>query len=143
MEMIAGPVVLGRHRLGRRGSWDVARFEAVVLEWGMRIERGTKGSERRQHPLGSFIADFYCLDRNLVVEIDGAVHDERSQRERDRNRDDALAERGASVFRTLNDDLLRDPEATLARLRAFLSPSPSPMERGHGGEATPVRRSRS
>ena len=30
---------------------------------------------RRQHPIGDYIADFYCPEKNLVIELDGSIHD--------------------------------------------------------------------
>ena len=41
---------------------------------------------RRQHPIGPFILDFYCAGARLAVEVDGAVHDDPDQIERDRRR---------------------------------------------------------
>lgn len=41
---------------------------------------------RRQHPLGPFIADFYCHAATLVVEIDGFCHDDRLDADADRDR---------------------------------------------------------
>ena len=49
---------------------------------------------RRQHPVGRFIADFYCPEAMLVIEIDEDVHAQLSQEEHDRARDAWLAERG-------------------------------------------------
>jgi very-short-patch-repair endonuclease len=33
---------------------------------------------RRQHPLGPFIVDFVCIEKKLIIEVDGGQHDERS-----------------------------------------------------------------
>jgi carbamoylphosphate synthase large subunit/very-short-patch-repair endonuclease len=95
---------------------------------------------RRQHPLGSYVADFYCPALKLVIELDGGIH----QRERDRARDEAMAHFSLHVMRINNDDLLADPEGTLdaiARHAAQIeqeqvsTPSPSKMGRGPGGGA--------
>jgi very-short-patch-repair endonuclease len=51
---------------------------------------------RRQHRIGSYIADFYCAAANLVVEIDGDSHAERE--EYDANRTWWLAQRGCTWF---------------------------------------------
>ena len=39
---------------------------------------------RRQHPLGPFIADFYCAPARLVVEIDGPIHADRQEQDQAR-----------------------------------------------------------
>ena len=88
---------------------------------------------RRQHPLGSFVADFYCPELRLVVELDGGVH--QNQKGRDQARDQAIYQRGVRVLRIKNADILEHPEEALENLRStfITSPSPSNMERGLGG----------
>ena len=66
---------------------------------------------RRQHPIGPFIADFYCAQARLVVEIDGDVHVE--QTERDRARDDLLESWGYHVVRFWNRDVRERPAEVL------------------------------
>ncbi len=76
---------------------------------------------RRQHPLGSYIADFYCHELNLVIEADGAVHDKDEQRLYDANRTQTLTEGGVTVVRFANNDLENDISHCLNRLeRLFL-----------------------
>ena len=47
---------------------------------------------RRQHPIGPFVVDFYCAEHKLVVELDGPVHDQRQ--DDDRQRSQYLRQRG-------------------------------------------------
>jgi len=51
---------------------------------------------RRQHPIGPYFADFACLSARLVVEIDGALHEDP---ERDKRKTDYLEGRGWRVLR--------------------------------------------
>jgi very-short-patch-repair endonuclease len=47
--------------------------------WGWLRGRRVRGAKfRRQHPIGPFIADFYCAEVGLVVELDGGMHDDRT-----------------------------------------------------------------
>ena len=55
---------------------------------------------RRQHPLGTYIVDFYCPAFRLVVEIDGEIH--RYQEVDDQARTDQLEEKGYKVIRFWN-----------------------------------------
>jgi very-short-patch-repair endonuclease len=64
---------------------------------------------RRQHPIGPFVADFYCQEAKLVVEIDGAVHDDRHTA--DSKRDAYMSSLGISGIRISAADVLADPEA--------------------------------
>src|SRR5688572_9690432 len=52
---------------------------------------------RRQHPLGGFIADFYCPQAKLAVEVDGGIHHTPQQAAYDRDRDTAFALMGVTV----------------------------------------------
>jgi very-short-patch-repair endonuclease len=83
----------------------------------------------RQHPLFTvyseskhrlyYIADFYCAEANLVVELDGGIHNERQ--EYDQIRDSRLAERGIRTIRFRNEDLVLIEDVLLAILEAIKS----------------------
>ncbi len=72
---------------------------------------------RRQHILGSFIADFYCPQVRLVVKVDGGVHNRPEQQLHDQERDAALRESGLQICRVTNDDVFNDINAVLSRIR--------------------------
>ena len=59
---------------------------------------------RRQHPIGSFITDFYCAEVKLIIEVDGGVHVD--QEEYDNDRTAWLKERGYQVIRFQNKDVM-------------------------------------
>jgi very-short-patch-repair endonuclease len=94
---------------------------------------------RRQHPIGRFIVDFCCLERSLVVEIDGPVH--RDQPEYDASRTQWLQDAGYRVLRYTNEQIDQQLAAVLADLRLALtsadhrasSPSPAAAGEGAGG----------
>ncbi len=71
---------------------------------------------RRQHPIGRFIVDFCCADRQLVVEIDGDSHAE--QVEYDQARTEWLCEQGYSVIRFSNQAVWRQIEAVIEAILA-------------------------
>jgi len=60
---------------------------------------------RRQHPLGPYIVDFVCIEKKLIVEVDGGQHDEK--RFYDAKRDKWLEEKGFKVIRFWNNEVLR------------------------------------
>jgi very-short-patch-repair endonuclease len=64
---------------------------------------------RRQHPIGPYIADFYCSEAQLVIEIDGWGHNMGDQGERDERRDAWMEARGLSILRYPADAVMRDP----------------------------------
>ncbi|HEX8009428.1 MAG TPA: endonuclease domain-containing protein [Casimicrobiaceae bacterium] len=89
---------------------------------------------RRQHPIGPYVADFVCLDRALIVELDGGQHAE--QRRYDERRTEFLGKQGFKVIRFWDNEALLQTaavlEAILNELETRPSPQPSPRKRGEG-----------
>lgn len=122
------------------------RREATTAEsllWELLRDRRLLGRKfRRQHPIGQFIADFFCDDARLIIEIDGAVHREPTQQERDRLREEILREHGFAILRFTNDQILDRTEQVLQEIAAYVTAHsyehPSPLSqslgRGAGGE---------
>jgi very-short-patch-repair endonuclease len=69
---------------------------------------------RRQHPIGPYIADFYCAARRLVVEVDGPVH--LGQEEGDEQRSQRMADDGYRVLRVSNQEIETDLERVMCRI---------------------------
>ncbi|MEW6327782.1 MAG: endonuclease domain-containing protein [Thermodesulfobacteriota bacterium] len=84
---------------------------------------------RRQHIIEPYIVDFICLERKLIIEIDGGQHAEHL--EYDARRTAFLGRKGFRVIRFWNNEVLADTEAVLSVIRAALierpSPQPSPL----------------
>ncbi len=97
---------------------------------------------RRQHAIGIFIADFVCLDKRLVIEIDGDYHI--ANKEYDQARTEYLKSEGFTVIRFTNNDVLVRLPHVLAEIKNTLDNSPSikessPLSPGEGwGEALSV-----
>jgi len=68
--------------------------------------------------MGQFIADFFCSARDLVVEVDGGVHDDR--RDIDEERDRMLGRLGVRVIHVRNDAVLDDLDGVVRRIAAAL-----------------------
>ena len=80
--------------------------------WAVLRGRNLQGLRfRRQHVLLGFIVDFYCHEKRLIIELDGAPHLDEAQREKDRRRDSRLEFKGYKVLRIMNEEALRDIEA--------------------------------
>lgn len=73
---------------------------------------------RRQHPIGPYIADFFCADAALAIEADGAPHFPPPQRQL--RRDAFLGTVGVLVLRFENEAILVETERVLERIRAAL-----------------------
>ena len=53
---------------------------------------------RRQHPIGQYIADFVCLEKKLIIELDGGQHALQDEILKDRQRDTWLEKEGYTVM---------------------------------------------
>ena len=72
---------------------------------------------RRQHPLSNYIADFYCHEKKLVIELDGAIHDTKENMDYDKVRTLHLNEEGIIVVRFRNEEVMNEVEVVLKKIR--------------------------
>jgi very-short-patch-repair endonuclease len=78
---------------------------AEVTLWSHLRSRNLKYKFRRQHPIDSFIIDFYCAEAKLLIEIDGTSHLENEQQEYDQTRTEYLEALSYKVIRFTNNDV--------------------------------------
>jgi very-short-patch-repair endonuclease len=89
---------------------------AEELLWDALRDRRLGGVKfRRQHPIGRFVADFYCVAERLVIEVDGGVH--AGQVEEDEVRTRQLESYGYRVLRFSNEDVEGRMEWVLEEIR--------------------------
>jgi very-short-patch-repair endonuclease len=81
---------------------------------------------RRQVPFRSFILDFVCFEKRLIVENDGSQH---ASSERDAARDAVLMAEGFRIARYWNNDVLQQPSAVLEDILAKLAEPIEPLTR--------------
>jgi adenine-specific DNA-methyltransferase len=97
---------------------------------------------RRQCPIGPYIVDFVCLEKMIVIEIDGGQHAVHIQKDAQRTKN--LAMRGFRVLRFWNNEVLANTESVLNTiLTALLSSpsSPSLLPKGEGSMSLYARSS--
>lgn len=87
---------------------------------------------RRQHPIGCYIVDFVCIEKKIIIELDGSQHAENQTA--DSARSEYLKEKGYQVLRFWNNDVLVRGEAVLNAILSYLnenapSTRPSPPKR--------------
>lgn len=73
---------------------------------------------RRQHPIDFFVADFYCHEARLVVEIDGDIHNQ--QIEYDDGRTAEMERYHIKVIRFTNDDILYKIEEVINEIKIIV-----------------------
>jgi len=75
---------------------------------------------RRQQGIGQYIVDFYCPDKKIAIEIDGATHWTEQEQKRDRVRQDYIEALGIRVLRFTNDDVYTNKDGVLNMIYAVL-----------------------
>jgi len=102
----------------RRDMTEVERRLWFLLR-GRRLE-GWKF--RRQHPVGSFITDFACVQHRLIVELDGGQHAE-ARAGYDVRRTAWLEDHGWHVKRFWNNKVFETPGEVIDAIRKALTTS--------------------
>jgi len=93
------------------------------LWWLLRRKQLAGFRFRRQAPIGPYIADFFCPEAKLIVELDGAPHTDEEQAYRDAARTHWLEAHGCRVIRIWNIDVFNHPaEVTETIYQALTSP---------------------
>jgi len=105
----------------RARALRAAQTEVERRLWQRLRNRQLKGAKfRRQHPIGSYIADFICPDARLVVELDGSQHGEERARQADQRRTEYLESQGYRVLRFWNEEVLTNIDGVLETISRHL-----------------------
>lgn len=95
--------------------------ESEQALWNKLKKRSIKGFKfRRQHPIENFIADFYCHQAKLVIELDGNYHNSPDQKEYDSDRSIEIEKYGLRVLRFRNDDVLHNIDFVIKKIEENL-----------------------
>jgi len=98
--------------LQRRRALRKRSTKAEKLLWQALRNRKFHGLKfRRQHSIGPYIVDFVCIEKKLVIELDGDYHE--YVEAKDKRRQHYIESKGYTVIRFVNDDVLEDVEALL------------------------------
>lgn len=124
-------------------SWqaniDNAKFmrhqptEAENILWQLLRDKRTGYKFRRQHLVLNYIPDFICLEKKLIVEVDGGYHNSIEQQHLDEERTAYLNSQGYTVLRYTNDEVLQNPEKVIDSIKQYLEKSSLPLGEGWGG----------
>ena len=110
--------------------------EAERALWAKLRRRQVLGHKfRRQQPLGDYVVDFVCLDKKLVVELDGGQHAVRHDYDAQRTR--WLEDQGFQVVRFWNHQVLCELDAVLQAVAVALGPPTRPACGGSTQRSSP------
>jgi len=101
----------------KKNREDPTKAETIL--WEKLRDRKLNGFKfRHQHAIGQFIADFVCIEKSLIVEVDGSIHDDR--KEQDELRTNALNQIGFRVLRFSNDEVEERVDYVLEKIKREL-----------------------
>ena len=106
-------------KFARRQRAQMSCPEKMLWE-RLRGRRPDRPVIRRQHPMGRYVLDFYCMDAWLAIEVDGWHHTLPDRIERDATRDAWLASKGIDVLRIPIAQIQSDPSAVADRIWALV-----------------------
>ncbi len=115
-----------RRAFAREQRTLMPRGEEVIWEM-VRAGRVDGFKFKRQVPFGPYVADFWCAEAKLIVEVDGRTHAEPLRALKDADRDRWFAKNDIRVMRLSNEDVVGSPGRAEDRIReavALTAPSP-------------------
>ena len=96
--------------------------ESELLLWDKLKSKKFHGLKfRRQHPIQTYIADFYCHKLKLIIEIDGGYHDSEEQTEIDNERTQTLEFNDIEVIRFTNEEVINNIDDVLFKIEAYIN----------------------
>ena len=99
---------------------DNATDSENILWEALRNKRLDGYKFRRQHPLAIYIADFYCHELKLVIEVDGGYHQTKEQLILDNRRTDDIEFQGLKLIRFTNEEVTFNLEEVLTKIKDFM-----------------------
>lgn len=135
------PISDFKRRTAKRLRENTTAAEDILWHHLRRLE--VEGSHfRRQVIVGPYVADFACLGRRLVIEVDGSQHGDDMNIQRDEARTRWLNSEGYRVLRFWNNDVMTNTEAVLEAIHTVLAATPprlpragDPPPEGEGGSS--------
>jgi very-short-patch-repair endonuclease len=113
---------------GKRKNLRKSQTEAEMALWQKLRDKKLMGCKfYRQYGIGEYIADFYCPQHKLVIEIDGSQHYSDDGKQYDESREEYMSSLSIKTIRFTNLDVLRNIEGVLSEiekeLELLLTPS--------------------
>lgn len=97
-----------RPTLAESVLWDCLRGKSLGVKF------------RRQHIIGCFIVDFCCIEKHLILELDGGYHQLPEQQVKDEERQEWLVSAGFKVLRFSNEEIESNIEHVLVTIKKYI-----------------------
>lgn len=94
--------------------------QEVILWSRLKNRRLCEHKFRRQYLIGKYIADFVCLEKKLIIELDGWQHKIEEVRKYDKERTEHLKKEGFDVLRFWNNDVNNNLDGVIFEIEKYL-----------------------
>ncbi|MEI8344057.1 MAG: endonuclease domain-containing protein [Candidatus Moraniibacteriota bacterium] len=109
--------ILGRCRELRKNATP----QEIIFWSKIRAKRFQGLKFKRQYSIGKYIIDFVCLEKKLIIELDGWQHGEENQKKYDKERTEFLEKLGFKIMRFWNNEVNNNIEGIFLKIAKFVS----------------------
>jgi len=107
---------------------------AEIILWSRLRSKKIDGYKfRRQQPIYDYVVDFYCHELMLIIEVDGEIHSLSEKKDSDKKRDKILKINGYCILHLTNFEIETETDATINKIRSFITMNLSPSQGDHRG----------
>ena len=110
-----GPLLFARAKELRENM-----TQAEMVLWGYLRTKPSGYKFRRQHPVGIYVADFFCCKLKLVIEVDGSVHAKEEVKRNDEERQKLIESERIKVLHLSNDEVMTQLETVIEEIQIKL-----------------------
>jgi len=98
----------------------LTKSEACLWKYALKAKQLKGYRFRRQRPILQYIADFFCKELMLIIELDGITHDDEVSRVKDIQREYRLAQAGFKIVRFTDEEVLNNMSGVISELEKFI-----------------------
>jgi very-short-patch-repair endonuclease len=98
----------------------LTKSEACLWKYALKAKQLKGYQFRRQRPILQYIADFFCKELMLIVELDGITHDNEVSRVKDNQREKRLAQAGFKIIRFTDEEVLNKIAGVISELERII-----------------------
>ena len=107
--------------LARQLRMSLTKAEACLWKYALKAKKLKGYQFRRQRPILQYIADFFCKELMLIIEIDGITHDNNVSKAKDIQREECLANAGFRIVRFTDEEVLMNIAGVISELETIIS----------------------
>jgi very-short-patch-repair endonuclease len=100
---------------------NLTKSEACLWKYALKAKQLKGYPFRRQRPVLQYIADFFCKELMLIIEIDGITHDNEISHSKDIQREERLTQAGFKIIRFTDEEVLNNMSGVILKLEKIVS----------------------